>query len=133
MLRIHPSLLTVGLVFLFGCSSGDEEAVTKQAAEEVHNEVEQSWREERLSVGRKTYEKACASCHDTGKLDAPITGNPKHWTGRSSLWEAVLFEHAKTGYREMPGKGGNEELTDESVEAAAEYMLSLTHPELPLD
>jgi cytochrome c5 len=46
---------------------------------------------------------------------------------------AVLFKHAKSGYLEMPGKGGHTDLTDESVEAATEYMLGLTYPELLKD
>jgi len=49
------------------------------------------------------------------------------------MWQAVLFNHAKAGYLDMPGKGGQPELTDESVEAATEYMLGLTFPELPKD
>jgi cytochrome c5 len=49
------------------------------------------------------------------------------------MWQAVLFNHAKAGYLDMPEKGGAAELSDEAVEAAAEYMLSLTFPELPTD
>jgi cytochrome c5 len=49
------------------------------------------------------------------------------------MWQAVLSKHAKAGYLEMPGKGGQAELSDESVEAATEYMLGLTFPELPQD
>jgi hypothetical protein len=35
------------------------------------------------------------------------------------MWQAVLFNHAKSGYLEMPEKGGAAELSDEAVEAAA--------------
>jgi cytochrome c5 len=49
------------------------------------------------------------------------------------LWEAVLFEHVKQGYLNMPAKGGEPGLTDYDVEAAAEYMLNLSHPSLPRD
>ena len=70
---------------------------------------------------------------ETGDRDAPITGNRDQWEERSDMWQAVLFNHAKMGYLEMPGKGGQPELTDEAVEAATEYMLGLTFPELPKD
>ena len=49
------------------------------------------------------------------------------------MWQAVLFNHAKSGFLEMPPKGGQPGLPDESVEAATEYMLGITYPELPRD
>jgi cytochrome c5 len=91
------------------------------------------WRGDRLALGKATYDSACASCHAAGEGGAPRTGQREDWEGRSNLWQAVLFNHAKSGYLEMPGKGGQAELSDESVEAATEYMLGLTFPELPRD
>ena len=76
--------------------------------------------------GADAYELACAGCHEEGLNGAPKTGDPAAWAGRSWLWEAVLFEHAKKGYNEMPAKGGAESLSDDLVEKAAEYMLSQT-------
>jgi cytochrome c5 len=49
------------------------------------------------------------------------------------LWSAVLFEHANAGFLQMPAKGACPELTEPSVDAASEYLLSVTFPELPLD
>ena len=49
------------------------------------------------------------------------------------MWEAVLFEHVKQGYLNMPARGGEPGLTDYDVEAAAEYMLNISHPSLPRD
>ena len=83
--------------------------------------------------GQQAYEIACAACHDDGIGGAPQTGNPQAWDERSSLWEAVLFEHAKSGYLDMPARGGATRLPDATVEKAAEYMLSITHPERPPD
>ena len=79
------------------------------------------------------YEHACADCHETGKDGAPRTGDPEAWTGRSSLWEAVLFEHAQKGYFKMPPHGHDGRFTDDEVAAAAQYMLELTHPDRPRD
>ena len=91
------------------------------------------WREDRLAQGKATYESACASCHEGGEGGAPRPGRREDWSDRSDMWQAVLFNHAKSGYLAMTGKGGQPELSDESVEAAAEYMLGLTYPELPQD
>lgn len=124
MSRIYRGCVVAGLLLLTGCNGG-------QGGEEA--ESGKDWREEQLRLGQETYQLACASCHDTGKLEAPLTGNPKDWSGRSDLWDAVLSEHAKAGYLEMPGKGGHPELTEKSVEAATEYMLSLTFPDRPRD
>ena len=79
------------------------------------------------------YEHACADCHETGKDNAPRTGDPDAWAGRSALWEAVLFEHAQKGYFDMPAHGLDGRFSDEEVAAAAQYMLELTHPDRPRD
>lgn len=92
-----------------------------------------SWFEQQQELGKATYEEACASCHDSGEGGAPRTGRREDWAGRSDMWQAVLFNHAKSGYLDMPGKGGRPELSDQAVEAAAEYMLNRTFPELPRD
>ena len=88
---------------------------------------------ERMENGRKAYEAECASCHATGKDGAPVTSNPKDWNNRSKLWDAVLAEHAKSGYLGMPAKGGEPDTSDYEVEVAAEYMLNMAHPDFPQD
>lgn len=83
--------------------------------------------------GEAAYERFCIGCHETGLLDAPVVGNAADWEQVSKLWQAVVMEHAKQGYFEMPGKGGRPALPDAVVEAAVEYMLTITYPELPPD
>jgi cytochrome c5 len=80
--------------------------------------------------GKQAYDRACARCHDEGVDGAPKTGDREAWADRSWLWEAVLFEHAKSGYMTMPAKGGEETLDDTIVEMAAEYMLTKTYPDV---
>lgn len=92
-----------------------------------------SWRDRYMALGADVYDWACASCHDDGEYDAPRKGQREGWTDRSPLWSAVLIEHAKQGYLEMPAKGGHPYLSDRAVQAAGEYMLSETFPELPRD
>ncbi len=83
--------------------------------------------------GESAYVEHCAGCHETGMLGAPREGEPLDWETRSNLLQAVLMEHAKTGYFEMPARGGKMDLPDEIVEAAAEYMLEKTFPDRPED
>jgi cytochrome c5 len=83
--------------------------------------------------GGEVYAEFCASCHDSGLLGAPVTGKPADWENRSQLWQAVLTEHAKAGYLEMPARGGAGELSELSVSQAVEYMLLTTFPAQPRD
>ena len=83
------------------------------------------------SIGKQTYDQICAACHEEGLDGAPRTGDRAAWDKRSGLWEAVLFEHARSGFGNMPAKGGEATLDDATVTKAAEYMMTLTYPELP--
>ena len=83
--------------------------------------------------GRQAYTDYCAGCHETGMLGAPIVGDAAYWKGRSTLWQAVLMEHAKKGYYDMPARGGRSDVSDAMIDAATEYMLSMTFPDMPRD
>jgi len=80
-------------------------------------------------TGKQAYEEICAGCHNEGVNGAPRTGDRDAWDGRSRLWEAVLTEHAKQGYGDMPARGGANILSDAETIKAADYMLTLTYPE----
>ena len=86
-----------------------------------------------MAHGRAAYEAGCATCHKHGTDGAPVTSRAEDWADRSDLWESVLAEHARKGYINMPAKGGNPAASDYDVQAATEYMLTITHPELPAD
>ena len=43
------------------------------------------------------------------------------------------MEHAENGFIKMPARGDAEYATDYDVSTAAEYMLTLTHPEMAPD
>lgn len=79
--------------------------------------------------GEAAYNDYCSGCHESGLLGAPIVGDYSDWADRSQLWDAVLLDHAITGYLEMPAKGGRSDLPEEVVKAAAEYMLETTFPD----
>ncbi|MEO1202663.1 MAG: c-type cytochrome [Pseudomonadota bacterium] len=81
--------------------------------------------------GMDAYMAQCAGCHETGLQGAPIVGDKAYWESRSKLWKNVLVDHAKTGYLDMPARGGRQDLSDATIEAAVDYMLSLTYPDGP--
>ncbi|MCP5145890.1 MAG: c-type cytochrome [Gammaproteobacteria bacterium] len=111
-----------------GCSEQDVPPVNSPPAAATSAPVN------RLEVGLRAYQAACSACHDDGVNGAPKTGQPADWDGRSMLWQAVLFDHAQRGYLAMPPqKDDAGKLTTQQVQAAAEYMLTLTHPDVPTD
>ena len=125
MLRI-PTLLalllaTLGLVAACDRTANDEAPSPAPVAPSPADETVQL-------TGKEAYDLVCSGCHEEGIDGAPRTGDREAWAGRSWLWEAVLFEHAKNGYMGMPAKGGVESLDNATVEMAAEYMLLRTHP-----
>ena len=133
MNRLHYWVLMVAIACVSVCSADDNEIAPAQAEQAGHTYPEDSWRARYLALGRETYEMACASCHDEGKDRAPIKGDRDSWSTRSQLWSTVLVDHARNGYLRMPARGGQMELSDKAMEAAVEYMLSETFPEMPRD
>ncbi len=122
MLRV----MLIALLTLAGCNQAGNDAASPTAPDDF--EPTDSMVQ---LTGKQAYEKVCAECHEEGIDGAPKTGDQAAWAGRSWLWEAVLFEHAKDGYLSMPARGGEESLDDATVEMAAEYMLTKTFPEAP--
>lgn len=126
---IRCILLLAFAAILTGCGkTGQQEGLPPQT-----DVTEATPQEMPQLTGRQAYEQVCAKCHDEGVDGAPKIGDRDAWVGRSWLWEAVLFEHAKTGYLGMPAKGGEETLEDTTVSRAAEYMLTKTFPEITRD
>lgn len=135
MIRANWICLVVVLLAVAACAPAGEEAAPESPTPSAvsGNVKAEAWRESHALAGKETYEAACASCHDRGEGEAPAIGDQAAWSGRSGLWVAVLTEHAKAGYLDMPEKGGHGELDEESVSAAVEYMMMKTFPELPQD
>ncbi len=122
---IRTILLLAGALFLLSCAhdSADKSSIEESTpADEVA-----------VTNGEGAYNEHCAGCHETGLMGAPIAGDAADWGSRSNLWDAVLLDHAITGYFEMPAKGGRTDLPEEVVKSAAEYMLLMTFPDMPHD
>lgn len=119
-IELRHVLMTTSLVAMAACGSN---GVNGDGASAAHNNT----------YGKQAYEEYCAGCHETGMLGAPVAGDATYWEGRSTLWQAVLMEHAKSGYFDMPAKGSRPDVPDETIDAATEYMLSITFPDMPKD
>lgn len=126
---VSRSLLVLLATLLIATPLAAQEGATLEAedAEIV------AWRERYLALGKDVFDWACAACHASDEGNAPQMGVRDNWSDRSPLWSAVLLEHAREGYLEMPAKGGHPYLSDRAVQAAGEYMLGETFPELPTD
>jgi cytochrome c5 len=120
--------LALALVLVACGQTGKDDTLPMEPAAAPTASDETTW----LS-GKQAYEEVCAGCHDEGLDGAPKTGDQADWDNRSWLWEAVLFEHAKSGHGDMPAKGGDAALDEANVTRAAEYMLTLTYPETHRD
>ena len=115
----HSLFVTAAAMLVASCAHTADDAKQTGISEDVNGEL--------------AYAEHCAGCHETGLLNAPRAGAPQDWQARSALWQAVLMEHAKTGYFDMPARGGKTHLPDDVVNAAAEYMIEQTFPNRPED
>ena len=119
-------LLIVGALFLASCAhDASNDAVATDGASSGDKFAAMN--------GESAYQTHCAGCHETGMLGSPIAGDAADWGARSQLWDAVLLDHAITGYLEMPARGGKTDLPDEIVRSAVDYMLRMTFPDMPHD
>lgn len=85
-----------------------------------------------LQQGRILWLENCEGCHGYGIADAPIPMRPDEWKHRVAKGRDLLYRHAIEGYigedySMMPARGGNDQLDDEQVKAAVDYMLFLAN------
>jgi cytochrome c5 len=73
-------------------------------------------------TGAEIVQAACAACHVSGMLNAPMIGNKEQWAPRIALGYETLTKHAIEGIRNMPARGGNADLTDDEVASAVAEM-----------
>lgn len=70
------------------------------------------------------YQSACFACHGTGAAGAPILGDKGVWKARIAQGKATLYDHALKGFKGMPPKGGRGDLSDDTIKAIVDYMVS---------
>ena len=78
--------------------------------------------------GPALYESVCKTCHLTGLIGSPKTGDKAAWAPRIKQGKSTLYEHALKGYTgtdgTMPAKGGRTDLDDELIKAGVDYLVS---------
>jgi len=80
-------------------------------------------KEASADAGRRLYESVCIAYHGPGFAGAPRLGDKAAWALRIQQGGAMLYEHALSGFRMMPPKGGSM-ATDDEVKAAVDYMVA---------
>lgn len=72
--------------------------------------------------GKAVFEANCKMCHGGTIPGAPVVGKNDDWAPRIKQGKETLHKHALEGFKSMPAKGGNTNLSDDEVKAAADYM-----------
>lgn len=81
-----------------------------------------------IELGAQVWAGTCKVCHGGGLAGAPKITGTKFWSQRLEQGLDVLIDHATNGFQSksggyMPARGGNNDLTDEEVEAAVRFMI----------
>lgn len=73
-------------------------------------------------TGQEVYDSVCSACHSSGALGAPKYQNKTDWGPRIAQGLDTLTQHALEGFKQMPSRGGNPDLSDTEVSRAIVYM-----------
>ena len=73
-------------------------------------------------TGEQVYGQVCKTCHDAGLAGAPKIGDKGAWSARIAAGQKTVDQHAIAGFKAMPAKGGNADLSDDEVRRAVVYM-----------
>jgi cytochrome c5 len=78
--------------------------------------------------GEEVFNTTCVACHGSGLAGAPKFGDKAAWAPRIAQGTDTLHKHAIEGFSGkagvMPAKGGMSSVTDASIMAAVDYMVS---------
>lgn len=75
-----------------------------------------------MLTGEQVYGQVCKTCHEAGLAGAPKIGDNATWAKIVAQGDKLSFAHAIDGFKAMPPKGGNSELTDDEVKRAVVFM-----------
>ncbi|MFO1371915.1 MAG: c-type cytochrome [Candidatus Competibacteraceae bacterium] len=73
--------------------------------------------------GQEVFNKVCTACHAAGVMGAPKVGAKDQWEPRFAQGLDTLVNHAVTGIRAMPAKGGDPSLSEANIKDTVIYML----------
>jgi cytochrome c5 len=74
--------------------------------------------------GEEIYAKVCTTCHATGTLGAPPTGDYDAWAARIETGFDALVKSVIDGKGNMPVRAGGADLTDVEVQRAVAYLVN---------
>jgi cytochrome c5 len=77
-----------------------------------------------MMTGDQVYGQVCKTCHEAGLAGAPKVGDKATWGKVIAQGEKTAFDHAINGFKAMPPRGGNSDLTDDEVKRAVVFMAS---------
>ena len=74
--------------------------------------------------GEAVFNKLCIACHAVNSAfpNSPKITHNDQWAPRLKQGRATLVQHAIQGFKTMPARGGDANLSDADVEAAVVYM-----------
>jgi cytochrome c5 len=75
-----------------------------------------------MLTGEQVYTTVCKTCHEAGLAGAPKLGDKSAWAKVVAEGDKLAFEHAIGGFKAMPARGGNSDLTDDEVKRAVAFM-----------
>ncbi len=74
--------------------------------------------------GQEVYDQVCAACHDTGAAGSPLLDAADEWEARlEERGFDGIVQSVIDGMGAMPPRGGDQDATDEELEASVEYIL----------
>ena len=119
------SILAVAALPLAGC--GDSKSIdAEQSAALTQPVANVALQIAKVAPGSRTgeqiYGAICKSCHDSGALESPKTGDNGAWAPRIAKGLDALVATATSGIGNMPAKGGGADLTDTEVVRAVAWI-----------
>lgn len=70
----------------------------------------------------ETYRQTCGSCHQTGLVGAPKTGDVEAWKPRLAKGMDTMVKHVRDGFNTMPPAGLCFHCSDEDYAALVTFM-----------
>jgi cytochrome c5 len=119
-------LLTLGAVTaIAGCSQEekqDENATLAAILPVAQLNLKFQTVEPGKRTGEQIYQAVCKSCHESGALGSPKTGDTAAWGPRIAKGLDALVQSTTNGIGQMPPKGGAADLTDVEIQRAVAYL-----------
>lgn len=75
-------------------------------------------------TGEQVFGQVCKTCHEAGIAGAHKLGDKAAWGKVIAQGEKLTLQHALSGIRAMPPRGGNANLTDDEVQRAVVFMVN---------